>query len=116
MVSSTEERLKATFDKFGELLDERLLRHVYTTEDSIRYTFFHCLTSHAGINPVDIILEQPHPAIDGAKVDLYIPSLDDREGLSLRIQIRQGNPKWQEPAKNPKGRQTVCRRLQTSAF
>ena len=61
------------FEEFGKLLDERFKRDVITTEDSVRYTFFAALLK-AGVRPHQVVLEYPHPAIDRAKVDTWLPS------------------------------------------
>lgn len=60
------------FSLFSNLLEERFKKSVYTTEDSVRYTLFHCLTRYLDLNPSDIILEQAHPLIPRAEVDMHI--------------------------------------------
>lgn len=61
------------FDEFGNLLDERFKRGVVTTEDSVRYTFFAALLQ-VGVKPHQVVLEYPHPAIERAKIDTWLPS------------------------------------------
>jgi hypothetical protein len=61
------------FENFGELLDERFELGVVTTEDSVRYTFFAALLQ-AGVKPHQVVLEYPHPSIERAKIDTWIPS------------------------------------------
>ncbi len=61
------------FEEFGNLLDERFNRGVVTTEDSVRYTFFAALLK-AGVTPDQVVLEYPHPEIDRAKIDTWLPS------------------------------------------
>ncbi len=61
------------FEEFGKLLDERFEREVVTTEDSVRYTFFAALL-RAGVAPDQVVLEYPHPKIDRAKIDTWLPS------------------------------------------
>ncbi|NDB47124.1 MAG: hypothetical protein EB163_07530, partial [Nitrososphaeria archaeon] len=64
--------IESIFPKFGEFLDERLTKQVFTTEDSIRYTFFYCLTQYFSLKHTEIILEYPHPKIKGAEIDTFI--------------------------------------------
>lgn len=68
--------MNEVFKQFVTLLEERLLKRIYTTEDSIRYTLFYCLTNSGRFHPTDIILEYPHSRIPEKKVDLYIPGKD----------------------------------------
>ncbi len=60
------------FEEFGRLLEERFRREVITTEDSVRYTFFAALLK-SGVSPEQVVLEFPHPAIDRAKIDTWLP-------------------------------------------
>ncbi|MEE9442728.1 MAG: hypothetical protein V3V99_08680 [candidate division Zixibacteria bacterium] len=60
------------FERFEELLNERFTMKVYTTEDSVRYTFYAALTERTTILPHNVVLELPHNAIEGAEVDTYI--------------------------------------------
>jgi len=62
--------------EFSKLLRMRLESGMFTTEDSVRYTFFHILVSKARIQPHEIILEYPHPNRAGTKIDAYIASSD----------------------------------------
>lgn len=64
--------IEDVFPKFGEFLDERFTKQVFTTEDSIRYTFFYCLTQYFSLKHTEIILEYPHPKIKGAEIDTFI--------------------------------------------
>lgn len=63
----------AVFEEFADLLDKRFGRGVVTTEDSVRYTFFAALLK-AGVAPHEVVLEYPHPAIDRAKIDTWLPT------------------------------------------
>ena len=74
----SSEKLQLTFQKFGELLDTRFSKEVFTTEDSVRYTFFYAISSEIGLVPHDIILESEHPNINGHKeIDMLIPEKKD---------------------------------------
>lgn len=64
------------FEEFGRLLEERFRRGVVTTEDSVRYTFFAALLK-SGVAPEQVVLEYPHPAIDRAKIDTWLPTYKD---------------------------------------
>ena len=63
-------------DCFASLLEERLGKSIFTTEDSVRYTFFHALTLNWAISPQQVILEYPHPTIPGAEIDLIVETDD----------------------------------------
>ncbi len=63
---------------FSSLLRERLSRETFTTEDSIRYTFFAALLRDSHLAPHDIVLEYPHPQIPGAEVDTFLPVFGGR--------------------------------------
>ena len=74
----SSEKLQLTFQKFAELLDTRFSKDVFTTEDSVRYTFFYAISSELELVPHDIILESEHPNIDGHKeIDMLIPEKKD---------------------------------------
>jgi hypothetical protein len=60
--------IENTLHQFSKLLEKRFPKEIFTTEDSIRYTFFHCLVNYAKLQPSDIILEYPHPSIPNAKI------------------------------------------------
>ena len=63
---------------FEALIRARLEKGVFTTEDSVRYTFFSALLDTTGLRPEHVILEFPHPGIPRAKIDTWIPDLDGR--------------------------------------
>ena len=73
----SSEKLQLTFQKFGDLLDTRFSKDVFTKEDSIRYTFFYATCLELGLGPEDIILESMHPNIEGAEIDMLIPENKD---------------------------------------
>lgn len=60
------------FVEFETLLKKRFSSEVITTEDSVRYTFFAALMK-LGISPEQVVLEYPHPAIERAKIDTWLP-------------------------------------------
>ena len=66
--------MKDIFAEFAQLLRKRFEQGVYTTEDSIRYTFFAALLAKSDLEAQDVVLEYPHPQIPGAKVDTLLTS------------------------------------------
>lgn len=57
---------------FEKLLRTRIDSGVLTAEDSIRYTFYFAFTRETGVQPQEIVLEYPHPAIPDAHIDTYM--------------------------------------------
>ena len=76
--------LKPVFTDFAGLLETRLVRAVPTTEDSVRYKLFASLLRN-GVEPDEVVLEFPHPAIPRAKVDTWLP---DFEGTPVAIEFK----------------------------
>ena len=78
--------MEEVFSDFATYLSERLHRGVFTSEDSVRYTFFHALVSSGSCSHSDIVLEMPHPALSGKKIDTVIePS---RGGPSAALEFK----------------------------
>uniref|UniRef100_A0A7C5Z2W5 Restriction endonuclease n=1 Tax=candidate division CPR3 bacterium TaxID=2268181 RepID=A0A7C5Z2W5_UNCC3 len=90
------------FEQFTELLEDRFSKQVYTTEDSIRYSLFYCLTNYGRIHPSDVILEYPHPHFSGAKVDTYIPPQNGHFGLVFEFKFDREIPSSKNPPKTQK--------------
>jgi len=67
------------YQAFYNHLKDRLEKKVFTTEDSVRYSFFAALLSSTRLTPSNIVLEYPHEGIPGAEVDTYIPQYDGHE-------------------------------------
>jgi hypothetical protein len=91
---------KETWKQFVELITTRLTKGVFTTEDSIRYSFFASLLNTTGLKPEDIILEYPHNKID-AEIDTYIPKFASQEVVlefkyHRRIPSKHPSPKPQK--------------------
>ena len=55
--------LAPALNLFAELLERRLKRGVFTTEDAVRYTFFIALVQALSLQPEDIVLEHDHGTI-----------------------------------------------------
>lgn len=85
-------KIDYVFSKFSELLGDRFLKALTTTEDSVRYTLFFCLTKHWGIDPSDIILEYPHPGISGAEVDTYVMPKNEQPGVAFEFKFDRKIP------------------------
>jgi len=76
---------------FVVALNRRLQSEIYTTEDSIRYTFFASLLDVSNLLPEDIILEYPHPKINRGKIDTWIPYFKG-EALALEFKYDRAIP------------------------
>lgn len=74
-----------TWERFGELLHARLERGAFTTEDSVRYTFFAALLEREELKPEDVVLEFSHPSIPGAEIDTWIPNLG---GAAIAVEFK----------------------------
>ena len=83
--------LHPALETFTNLLDRRLARRVFTTEDSVRYTFFVALLEALKLQPEDVVLEQPHPKIRGAQIDVFIPRLGER-AFAIEFKYDRENP------------------------
>lgn len=95
--------MKEYFQKFKELLEERLEK-IYTTEDSIRYLFFSTLILGSEYKVNDMIIEYPHTSIEKAKIDTYIIP-KNKNGWAIefkydrRIPSNKNSPKPQKAGK-----------------
>lgn len=58
---------------FVGLLRTRFTRGTYTSEDSVRYTFFAALL-RSGMAPHDVSVEHPHPVLSGREIDMVVMS------------------------------------------
>lgn len=77
---------------FAKLMKERFVKGIFTTEDSVRYTFFYSLTKIGNLSPSDIILEHPHPYIPRAEVDLYVPAKNEMPELFFEFKFDRKIP------------------------
>lgn len=82
----------STFQTFSDLLDERFRRKVYTTEDSIRYTFYAALLSTTELKPIDLILEYDHGGIQGAKIDTVVCGSNGSPAIAVEFKYDRSNP------------------------
>ena len=67
-----EDPLTPGLIRFADLLARRFERHVFTTEDAVRYTMFHAFVETLHLEPEDIVLEKDHGSIARAKIDTWI--------------------------------------------
>ena len=84
--------MREVFKAFANLLDERFASEVYTTEDSVRYTFFYALLSNGICEHKDIVLERPHPTIKRAEMDTLILSGVSRPSIAIEFKYDRRNP------------------------
>ena len=83
--------MNTVFELFGEMLETRLAEGVFTTEDSVRYTFFAALLEAGSLRPEQVILEFPHPVVARAEVDTWIPDFGD-ESIALEFKYDRETP------------------------
>ena len=79
-------------EHFGAMLRARLDAGVFTTEDSIRYTFYAAAALYGGVRHTEVVLEHPHPAIPNARVDTIISAFPPRRSMALEFKYDRGNP------------------------
>lgn len=79
------------FAVFRELLRRRFEANVFTTEDSVRYTFFAALLRD-GLLPEQVILEFPHPLIQRARIDTVIVDGHGAPAMAIEFKYDRRNP------------------------
>jgi hypothetical protein len=84
--------MRKAIELFATLLNERLVTGTYTTEDSVRYTFFHALLSGGACRHTDVVLESPHPIIQGAEIDTLITTRADEPPVALEFKYDRAIP------------------------
>jgi hypothetical protein len=83
--------INGVFKRFDTLLGERLSKKIVTTEDSIRYLFFYCLSVVGEINPNEVVLEYPYSSIPRAKLDTLILPDSTRDGIAFEFKYDRKN-------------------------
>lgn len=86
--------------RFAVMLKKRLTSSSSTSEDSIRYTFLHCLSHFGHIDPLDIELEYSYPnghETKTRKLDAYVAPKGNRWGLAFEFKFDRGNPGGKNP-------------------
>jgi hypothetical protein len=76
--------MKEIFEQFDEMLALRFEQGVFTTEDSIRYTFFAALLNN-NLKTTEVILEYPHPVIERARVDTWLPKFNTGGDVAIEF-------------------------------
>jgi hypothetical protein len=85
-------KMKEIFNNFAIQLAERFSKEIYTTEDSIRYTFFNSLITIGNYQHHEIILEYPHKKIPNASIDSYILPTKIRTGKVFEFKYTRRLP------------------------
>ncbi len=75
-------------DRFVMLLLERLAEGIFTSEDSIRYTFFHASIAE-GYSPNAVTLEEPLPHHGGRRIDTVVYNRSGRRVLILEFKYHR---------------------------
>ncbi len=84
--------LHEVFTQANDILHQRFQKKVHTTEDSVRYIFFHFITNRLPVEPNDIILEYPHTTIPRAEIDMHIPQINSEKGLTFEFKYDRKIP------------------------
>lgn len=87
---------------FGDLLNTRLGKSVFTTEDSVRYTLFAAILERTSLRPEEIVLEQPHPSIQRAQIDTWILPTASRRGIAIEFKYDREIPSSQNTPRTQK--------------
>ena len=82
-------KLDDAFDSFVNLLKERTYSKTFTTEDSVRYLFFHTMIHNLEISPNDILLESPHPDDNKKEVDMIVVPSETRPELVFEFKFHR---------------------------
>lgn len=85
-------QMQKVLEHFSAMLRARFEARVFTTEDSIRYTFYAAASMYAGVRPTEVVLEFPHPVIAGAEVDTIILATAERSSTAIEFKYDRGNP------------------------
>lgn len=91
--------LQETFNCFADLVEERLKPGIFSTEDSIRYTFFLALIQSGYCHHIEVELEKSHPTIKGAEIDLLVRKNIDRPSFACEFKYDRINPSLQISAR-----------------
>lgn len=77
--------------EFVDLLRRRLDAGVFTTEDSVRFTFYAALLDSA-VRPEQVILEYAHPLIQRARIDTVVLETDQSPRIAVEFKYDRANP------------------------
>src|SRR5439155_6826825 len=87
-------------EHFSAMLRARFTAGVFTTEDSVRYTFYSAASLYGGIRHTEVVLEFPHPVIEDARIDTIINGCGGTRLDCNRVQVRPGQPWRVKPEQN----------------
>lgn len=90
-VQSTVDIATQAVPEFIQLLKKRLDGNVFTTEDSVRYTFFAALMHH-GVTPDQVVLEAPYRTIPRAKLDTLIYNSPPSPPIAIEFKYTRALP------------------------
>ena len=79
-------------EHFSAMLRARFTAGVFTTEDSVRYTFYSAASLYGGIRHTEVVLEFPHPVIEDARIDTIIMGAAERDSIAIEFKYDRGNP------------------------
>jgi len=85
-------KVKTVFSDFAALLEQRLTSEVFTTEDSVRYTFFYALLKNNFCQHTEVILEKTHPTISKAELDLFICASEEHPSAAFEFKFDRPIP------------------------
>lgn len=85
-------QIETVLEHFAAMVTERLDARVFTTEDSIRYTFWAAASICAGVRPIEVVLEHPHSVIAGAEIDTILQATPERTSAAIEFKYDRGNP------------------------
>ncbi|MCF6319619.1 MAG: hypothetical protein L3J83_10155 [Proteobacteria bacterium] len=72
------------------------------SEDCVRYSFFISLVEETNIESHEILMEYPHPLIENAKIDTFIPSNKNAKGLAIEFKYDRRIPSGKNAPKPQK--------------
>jgi hypothetical protein len=84
--------MEQVFENFAAMLRARLDARVFTTEDSIRYTFYVAAAMYAGVRPTEVVLEYPHPTMAGTEIDTILFASGGRQSAAIEFKYDRANP------------------------
>jgi hypothetical protein len=90
--------------QFAQLLTGRMATGTCLTEDAARYCLFTSIHEKAGISDNEILLEDPHPGIKGAKLDSFLPPGETHGACAWELKYDRAIPSGKnQPRSNKAG-------------
>ncbi len=111
-MQDVEELMATAAEEFVTLLIRRLAARIFTTEDSVLYTFFAALL-HVGIAPEQVILEKPYPNLPDERLDMLLCGRDGLPQAAMEFKYSREIPSGKSAASTRSAGQLLrdCRRL-----